>query len=429
MRRVAPSVIGQLMHMFGQPTVGRARHVRPLPVADYRRPIAAAMVLAAAMMLSGTPVLAQTTSVAAGQAGSSGANKLATVAARALGGAAQGAAQTDGVVEAVRQAVIAAQVQGAVLALPVKAGDSIKAGQTLVRLDGRAAAQQAQSSRAQVQAIEAQLALARRDLDRQRQLHAQQFISQGALDQAQARYQATEAESKAQIAQAQAAGTVSDLHALQAPFHGWVSQVHVAIGDMATPGKPLLTVYDPSQLRIAVQVPEAWAARLQVSAQRPVRVQVQDQSLDLAQATVVPAVDPITRTVTVQLPLPAASGSLASLVKPGAYVRADFSAALASAQMSAAADPSGMGKAVRVAVPAASVIRRGELTGVYVVDAQGNPRLRQLRLGSLVPVHGTSSADQAWIEVLAGLSAGEAVAVDPLAALRVLATASAAVAR
>ncbi|MDG0857028.1 biotin/lipoyl-binding protein, partial [Roseateles puraquae] len=63
----------------------------------------------------------------------------------------QGQSSHDGTVEAVRQTVVAAQVAGAVVALPVKAGDRVKAGQLLARLDARAAEQQAGAATAQVE--------------------------------------------------------------------------------------------------------------------------------------------------------------------------------------------------------------------------------------------------------------------------------------
>ncbi|MEY8876469.1 MAG: efflux RND transporter periplasmic adaptor subunit, partial [Leptothrix sp. (in: b-proteobacteria)] len=61
-------------------------------------------------------------------------------------------------------------------------------------------------------------------------------------------------------------------------------------------------------------------------------------------------------------------------------------------------------------VPLSAVVRRAELTAVYVLDAQGQPLLRQVRLGHV---------DGSQVEVLAGLVAGERVATDPQAAARV----------
>ena len=59
-------------------------------------------------------------------------------------------------------------------------------------------------------------------------------------------------------------------------------------------------------------------------------------------------------------------------------------------------------------VTAAAVLRRGEVTGVYVADGKGGFSLRQLRVGSTL--------DDASVEVLAGLSGGETIALDPVRA-------------
>jgi hypothetical protein len=68
------------------------------------------------------------------------------------------------------------------------------------------------------------------------------------------------------------------------------------------------------------------------------------------------------------------------------------------------------------AVPASAVVRRAEMTGVYVLDAQNHPRLRQVRLGRTLPA-AEGAAPQ--IEVLSGLRDGERVALDPQAAAQV----------
>ena len=65
---------------------------------------------------------------------------LRSVAVAAVNGVGQ-ATVLDAVVEAGRQTVIAAEVQGAIVALPVKAGDTVKAGQLLLRLDARGSTQ------------------------------------------------------------------------------------------------------------------------------------------------------------------------------------------------------------------------------------------------------------------------------------------------
>jgi hypothetical protein len=67
-----------------------------------------------------------------------------------------------------------------------------------------------------------------------------------------------------------------------------------------------------------------------------------------------------------------------------------------------------IGKAVRMTVPDVAVVRRGEVTAVYVQSGQGSLTLRQLRLGE--------SLGGGEIDVLAGLAAGERVVLDPIKA-------------
>lgn len=306
----------------------------------------------------------------------------------------------DGTVEAVRQTVVAAQVPGAVVAIEVKAGDAVRAGQLLARIDARAAEQTAAAGEAQVAATRANLEVARRDLERQRQLFLKEYISKAALERAEAQYAATQAQLDALSAQAGAARTQSGLHLVRAPYAGIVADVPVALGDMAMPGRPLLTLYDPAALRVTVAVPQGVAARPIDAAS--IRVELpspgaERRRLAPTRVTVLPTVDPATRTVQLRLDLPADAARDAS---PGAFARATLAV---PADAGAAGRP-------RLFVPASAVVRRAELAGVYVLDAAGRPLLRQVRLG---PVAGEE------VEVLAGLAAGDRVATDPQAAARV----------
>jgi RND family efflux transporter MFP subunit len=326
------------------------------------------------------------------------AGPLASAAVRAAG--AERTIAFDGTVEAVRQTVIAAQVPGAVVALEVKAGDRVRAGQLLARIDARAAQQTAAAGDAQVAATRANLEVARKELERQRQLFQKEYISRAALERAEAQYAATRAQVDALSAQAGAARTQSGLHRVRAPYAGVVADVPVALGDMAMPGRPLLTLYDPGALRVSVAVPQGVAA----SGVEPSNARIELPSAAGAQrvaptrATVLPTVDPATHTVQVRLELPAQAGAS---TRPGAFARA---------WLVVAPQAGANGARPRLFVPAVAVVRRAELTGVYVLDASGRPLLRQVRLGP-------AAGDE--FEVLAGVAAGERVATDPQAAARV----------
>ena len=134
-------------------------------------------------------------------------------------------ASVDGVVEAVRDTTLSAQVQGAIVALHAKVGDTVKAGQELVRIDARAASQSAAASVAQVDAARASMQVASKEFERQKQLFQKQYISQAALDRAQAQLQASQAQVQALQAQAGAATTQSGFYVLKAPYE--IGRAHV----------------------------------------------------------------------------------------------------------------------------------------------------------------------------------------------------------
>jgi RND family efflux transporter MFP subunit len=305
----------------------------------------------------------------------------------------------DAVVEAVRQTVVAAQVPGAVVELNVKAGDRVKQGQVLLRLDARAAEQNAAASDAQVQAARAALDLAARELERQRQLFQRNFISQAALDQAEAQFRASRAQAEAQLAQAGAARTQSGFYVVRAPFAGVVADVPVALGDMAMPGRALLTLYDPGALRVSGAVPQSVGAALADGSLPRIELPslpADQRHVQPLRAQFLPTVDPATHTLTLRADLPP---SLVG-VTPGMYARLWL-------PLPAQALPASAGQPTLV--PHGAVVRRAELTAVYVIDAAGKPALRLVRLGR-------SSAD--GVEVLSGLLPGERVARDAQAAAR-----------
>jgi RND family efflux transporter MFP subunit len=305
----------------------------------------------------------------------------------------------DGAVEAVRQTVIAAQVPGAVVQIEVKVGDRVKSGQLLLRIDARSADQTAASSDAQVLSARASLEVASKEYERQKQLFEKNYISQAALERAESEFKATRAQVAAQVAQAGANRTQTDFYAVRAPYTGVIAEVPVSLGDMAMPGRPLVTIFDPSALRVTAAVPQSVAAQL-LPGQAP-RVELPGlpparQWVTPDRTQILPTVDAATHTVLMRADLPPGLQGVA----PGVFARLWLPAAGTGA---AAAGPS-------LSVPLRAIVRRAEMTGLYVLDSGGRPLLRQVRLGQV---------DGDRVEVLSGLSAGERVVSDPQAAARV----------
>ena len=157
------------------------------------------------------------------------------------------------------------------------------------------------------------------------------------------------------------------------------------LGEAVQPGTPLISGFDPHALRVETDVPPAVASI--VDKLRHARVVVEDGSVIVPQKLLLfPQADTATSTVRLRLDLPEQS----SILQPGQFVKVAVV----------------IGENPRMLVPVASVLHRSEITAVYVVDKNGL-QLRQVRLGN-------QFGDQ--LEVLAGLSAGEMVAKDPVAA-------------
>ncbi|MDP2826002.1 MAG: efflux RND transporter periplasmic adaptor subunit [Sulfuritalea sp.] len=278
----------------------------------------------------------------------------------------------EATVEAVRQATVAAQIAGRVLEVRVDAGQRVKQGELLMRLDAREAAGSDASARAS-------LAQASAAYERTKNLHAQKFVSQAALDQAAAAWQA---------AQGGAASSGAGLsHGyVTAPIAGVVAQRHVEAGEMAAPGRPLVTLFDPKGMRVIASLPQYKLAELKKAGRARIEFPETGKWVDVQRVEILPTVDARSHTATARLYLPE---NIEGVV-PGMYARAHFT----------------IGRAQKLTVPAAAVLRRGEVTAVYVLDDKGAARLRQVRLGE--------SVSGGELEVLAGINSGERVSLVPV---------------
>lgn len=316
-------------------------------------------------------------------------NRVSTAAASAASAGA--VADFDAVLQPVRQATITAQVGGNVLALRVKAGDTVKRGQPLVRIDDRDMRAAVARSDAAVAQAEAEARNAEVALARNRDLQKSGFVSQAAVDTASTQHQAAQA-GLAQARAARTQATVAQGFAeLSAPFDAVVLATHVEVGDLALPGRALVTLYEPGRLRAVVQVPASRATA--VAAARDVKVQLPDgRSLTPIARELLPAADPVSQTVEWRLDLPAE----ANTSRPGQTIRVVASGMQATTGAAAA----------RPNIPAEAVLRRGELTAVYVAQADGFV-LRAVRVGTVAAGR---------VDVLAGLAANERVALDPVRA-------------
>ncbi len=279
----------------------------------------------------------------------------------------------DAVVEAIQQATVGAQLSGRVLEVKADAGQTVQKGDVLMRIDAREAAEAAR-------AAEAQFANARVNYERTKSLVAQKFMSAAALDKAKAELDAAAAN--------RAAAGASQSHAtILAPIAGVVARRHAELGDMAMPGTPLFTIYQPGGLRVTASIPQYRLKEMRSVKSARVEFPELGKWVEATAVQVLPTADAATHVSQVRVTLPTMPEAT-----PGMFSRVHFVT----------------GQAEKLTVPASAVLRRGEVAAVYVQAADGRLSLRQLRLGDAV--------GKGEIEVLAGLASGDQVVTEPVKA-------------
>ena len=279
----------------------------------------------------------------------------------------------EALVEAVQQTTVGAQIAGRVIEVKADAGQNVKKGEVLMRIDAREAEEAAR-------AANAQYANARLNYERTKSLVAQKFMSAAALDKARADYDAASA--------SRAAAAAGESHAtIVAPLTGVVARRHAELGDMATPGKPLFTLYEPGGLRVTASIPQYRLNDMRGVKTARVEFPELDKWVDATAVKLLPTADAATHVSQARVSLPPLPEAT-----PGMFARVHFV----------------VGQAEKLTVPAAAVVRRGEVAAIYVLGADNRPSLRQLRLGDAVGA--------GEIEVLAGLAAGDKVVTDPVRA-------------
>jgi RND family efflux transporter MFP subunit len=280
----------------------------------------------------------------------------------------------EAVVEAVHSATVAAQVQGRVVEVRADAGQRVTKGELLMRIDAREFADNAAGA-------QAQYIQAKANYERTKNLFAQKFVSSAALDKAEADFKAAEAT-------AGASGATYSHANVTAPISGIVAQRLTELGEMAAPGKPLITIYEPKGLRVVASIPQYKLAAVKTGLKARLEFPETGQWIDATRVEILPTADARSHTVTARLYLP---DNVPGVI-PGMAARAHFV----------------VGSGKKLTVPPTAVLRRGEVTAVYVVDAQSQPHLRQIRLGETV--------GNGEVEILAGLIGGERVSLDPIKA-------------
>ncbi len=334
----------------------------------------------------------------------------------------------DGHIEAVNKSTVSAQTGGVISKLNYDVGDFVKKGGLIARISAQtqksslkqakaavneayAAIKRAEAAVIQAQAAtreaQANYAAARAEFERVQGLYEKRIVPKSQYDQAEAAMKSALARvesAKAGLNAAKAAQTAAQsglasakaelskageqlgYTEVVAPYSGIVTERHVELGEVVSSGTPIMTGISLAEMRAVTNIPQRQILKVRKYKTARLFVDGDKAGIPVKKLTFFPYADPATNAFKVRASLDSAVTGLF----PGVFVKLGFE----------------IGKEEHLVIPLSAVAYRSEVTGAYVVDDQGMPSLRQLRLGK--------TTSDGKIRVLAGLNVGEKIALDPV---------------
>lgn len=275
--------------------------------------------------------------------------------------------EVAGTVRSKLKAMIEAKVSGRIKTISAQVGQEVAQMDPLIELDA-----QEISSRYDQAVTAREQALS--EWRRYEALRKDEVITQQEYEQVESRYRIADS-------QALEAKTMLGYTVINAPFTGIVTRKLADVGDLASPGKPLLELEDPLALRLEADIPEGLLDRIHLGDQLDVQISSITNRLTGTVSEIAPVGDPNSRTFPVKLDLQS---------QPG----------LRSGQFGRVSVPIGLAQSLFI--PSGAIVQRGQLDLVFVVK-DGKALLRIVKTGKQM---------DGQIEILAGLEAGEWIATQ-----------------
>ena len=275
---------------------------------------------------------------------------------------------------------ISSQVPGRVTKLHVEAGSRVRQGAPLVALSAEEFQARLRQAHAGVSQATAHLKQVSADHRRYQRLLKEGAVSPREFEAMEARYRTAQASLAQAQAQVQEAATLEHYTVVRAPRDGVVAQRRAAVGDLAQPGQPLLTLYNPQDLQVEGEVNDEYRSHLTPGMQVGLTIPAIHYSGNVALTEIFPISTTPSRTFKVRTERLA----IPSLI-PGLFARLSIP----------------LGESRGLLIPQVAVRRVGQLTMVEVMK-KGRPSSRLVQLGKEVADH---------VEVLAGLQAGEHILI------------------
>jgi membrane fusion protein, multidrug efflux system len=294
---------------------------------------------------------------------------------------------------------VASRMSGYVSGLRVDVGQSVKKDELLLTVNPAEVDADIQQAGSQLTEAEAALATAEENYKRFKNLFAQGAVPKQRFQEVKLAYEAAKSDVTTAKAGVDKARNQVGYSELRAPFDGVIFSKKVSNGQLVSPGQELLVLYDPAQLQVKVQVDDSAYHQLRKGEKVPVQYGGGDrrpQQVEASVESLVAAVDPVTHTHTVKLVLPADAGA-----EGGEYARVMIPVEQSPVLL----------------VPRSAVHQRAGITGVFVVDRDGQARFRMVTLGERrgedrVVLSGLFSADRLILSAKGELANGVQVRGD-----------------
>jgi RND family efflux transporter MFP subunit len=293
----------------------------------------------------------------------------------------------DGTVEAINQTTLSAQTRGQVKQILFDVDDYVEKGQVVVKLKDTEQRAGLNQARADLKEAVARQQEALDNFNRTKDLFGRKLASQSQLDKTTAALKSAKARKEAADARLAQAKEQFGYTRIKAPYSGIVTHRYVEVGEIASPGEKLMSGTSLDQLRVIVDLPQSLVPVIRQQGKARV-LHPSGKSIEGEKLTIFPFADQSSSTFQVRVDLPEGVKDLF----PGMFVKTAFIT----------------GVKQELVVPREAVVYRSEVTAVYVLNSDGRIHFRHIRAGHPV----TEDA----LSVIAGLSTGEQVILDPVAA-------------
>jgi membrane fusion protein, multidrug efflux system len=275
------------------------------------------------------------------------------------------------------------RINGKIIERKVDVGAIVKKGQVLARLDAADTNLGASAAMADVGVAEANRALAKSEVERQRQLVDKKFISQSSLDRYEAELKTADARVNQAKAQAAVSGNQSRYAALVADRDGVVTQIRAEPGQVVEAGEMIVQVVDTTQIEVLVAVPESRVAKIKVGDVATLKLWAdREKTYNGKVREIAPAANSATRAFDVRVAFIDADATVKLGMTAGVRLESDAP--------------------VSMIVPSGALTQMNGKTSVWVIDKNNLASPREVTAGQYT---------EEGVTITSGLQAGELVAI------------------